>query len=427
MNKSDLFYDSPDSTTFQIKTISNSYSTKNETMLQLKCLDELGKAKSGLINGEKPINIFTSLIQGEYMARVNSMSNILGSCLLLKSSIWGIYGNSSLSNLAIQLQLNYYNKNISKNNQHCGICKLAKQHAMYGNYRYSLALLNNAMSKSKNSGQYEKWQKCKLEIMFQRAIFRQEWFNAKFINASLVAMENDDCECKGDIYMRRAKFLRECHQEKEAYDNLYKLTNKSDGSSPNNLRSFSNLLSIGEIFIESTTNISAVPNLLACLTLSEHYHFHSLYIHSSARVAQVLLHFNMYHKSLQIMDSILPEVLAHENLWLQSLCLLIEAKCLMSEISNNIFNEDNNEVILDSKKKIKLFDILSLLERALNGFKKLESLSEIQEVLYLQAMIFNELGFKQERDQRAKEFYNIQQTILNHRYINSTQAQMDTF
>jgi len=36
-------------------------------------------------------------------------------------------GNNILSNLAIQLQLNYYNKGISQNDQHLGICKLAQQ------------------------------------------------------------------------------------------------------------------------------------------------------------------------------------------------------------------------------------------------------------------------------------------------------------
>jgi len=75
---------------------------------------------------------------------------------------------------------------------------------------------------------------------------------------------------------------------------------------------------------------------LECLTLSESYHFNNLYIYSAARIAQVLLDINMYEKSLKIMETILPEVLTQEDLWLQSLCLLIEAKCLMTKLSDSL-------------------------------------------------------------------------------------------
>jgi len=44
----------------------------------------------------------------------------------------------------------------------------------------------------------------------------------------------------------------------------------------------------------------------------------------------------MYNKALDIMDSILPSVLTNENLILQSLCLLIEAKCLMAKLSDGL-------------------------------------------------------------------------------------------
>jgi len=70
--------------------------------------------------------------------------------------------------------------------------------------------------------------------------------------------------------------------------------------------------------------------------LSESYHYHNLYIYTAARIAQLLLNINMYDKSLEIMDSILPAVLTNEDLWLQSLCLLIEVKCLMSRLSESI-------------------------------------------------------------------------------------------
>ena len=83
--------------------------------------------------------------------------------------------------------------------------------------------------------------------------------------------------------------------------------------------------------------------------MSESYHFHNLYIYTAARIAQLLLDINMYDKSLEIMDSILPAVLTNEDLWIQSLCLLIEVKCLMARLSENfsiLGVEDESKFIL---------------------------------------------------------------------------------
>jgi len=53
------------------------------------------------------------------------------------------------------------------------------------------------------------------------------------------------------------------------------------------------------------------------------------------------------------------------------------------------------------------------------GFKKLESYDEIKEIVYLQALIFNEIGMIPERDQKSKEFHNIEKIIINNRNKNS--------
>jgi len=331
--------------------------------------------------------------------------------------MWNIYGNNILSNLAIQLQLNYYNKGISQNDQHLGICKLAKQHAIHGNYRYAFSILNDVIKKSKNSTHCEKWYKNKMIIMFQKALFKREFLNARIIHSILMALDNENAESEIDSCARKGRFLNTCHQEQQAYNFINKVVDKKYIYTTS-IKKFNSILFVSEIFMNSSSNISALTNLLECLSLSERYHFQNLYIYSSARIAQVLLNINMYNKALEIMDSILPQVLTHEDLWLQSLCLLIEAKCLMAKLSDGLFIGDSDNDKKDHKKQ-QLFDILSVLEKALGGFKKLESYDEIKEIVYLQALIFNEVGLVQERDQKAKEFHNIEKIILNNRNKNS--------
>jgi len=397
--------------------IRNSYEIENQNLLQLKCLDELGKIKSGINKGIQPGTIFKSLMQGEYMTKTNSLENMLSSCLLLKSSMWNIYGNNILSNLAIQLQLNYYNKGISQNDQHLGICKLAQQHAIHGNYRYAFSILNDAIKKSKNSTHCEKWYKSKMIIMFQKVLFKRELLNARIIHSILMALDNENSDSEVDSCIRKGRFLNACHQEQCAYHFINKVAGKTFKHT-SNIKRFNSVLYKSEIFLNSSSNISAMANLLICLSLSERYHCHNLYMYSSARIAQILIEFNMYNKALDIMDSILPEVLTHEDLWLQSLCLLIEAKCLMSKLLNGLYIGDA-DVEKKDRKKAQLFDILSVLEKALGGFKKLESYDEIKEIVYLQALIFNEIDMIPERDQKAKEFHNIEKIIINNRNKNS--------
>jgi len=43
----------------------------------------------------------------------------------------------------------------------------------------------------------------------------------------------------------------------------------------------------------------------------------------------------------------------------------------------------------------------------------------MKEIVYLQSLIFNELGHIQERDQKAKEFHNLERLMLSNRNKNS--------
>lgn len=395
------------------KRIMNSYEITNPNMMLIKCLDELGKIRYGINMGIKPTYIFKSLIQGEYMIKSNLSQNLFGSCLLLKSSIWSIYGNNILSNLAVQIQLNYYDDDISQESKHLGICKLAKQHAIHGNYYYAFSLLNNSLRKSKNAHHCENWLRSKMAIQFHRSLFQRQLLNSRIIHSFLMAMDSENFESDVEAYIRKGLFLIKCHCEKSAYDSICNILEKKYKYT-SSLKRFNSLLYISEIFMNCSSNVSALYNLLECLSLSESYHFHNLYIYTAARIAQLLLDINMYDKSLEIMDSILPAVLTNEDLWIQSLCLLIEVKCLMARLSENfsiLGVEDEN------KKKSELLDMLSVLERSYNGFKRMEGYVYIQEVAYLQSLIYNELGNIQERDKKAKEFHQMEKLILSNRRI----------
>ncbi|ORX44493.1 hypothetical protein BCR36DRAFT_359592 [Piromyces finnis] len=400
------------------KRIMNSYEITNNSLLQLKCIDELRKIKYGINEGISPTTIFKSFLQSEYMSKSNSLNNMFSSCLHLKSSMWSVYGNNILANLAIQLQLNYYNDEIHQKDRHLGISKLVNQHFINGNYRFAYSLLNNAIKHSKNSNQCEKWYKSKMEFQFRRSIYKREFLNARIIHSILIALDNNENnEDEIDSFIRKGFFLYNSQQKHMAYDCISNIIDKHYKYF-NNIKKFNCLLYIAEILMNSSSNVSALYNLLACLSLSESFHFHNLYIYSAARIAQVLLDINMYNKALEIMDFILPCTLTNENLWLQSLCLLIAAKCLMTKLSFGLSMSNIDDEKKEKKKK-KLSDIVLLLEKSLQGFKKLESYEEMKEIVYLQSLIFNELDLIQERDQKAKEFHKLEKLILSNRNKNT--------
>ncbi|KAL1915514.1 uncharacterized protein VTP21DRAFT_6638 [Calcarisporiella thermophila] len=371
--------------------------TKELNLLYLQSLSELTKAKQALQTGASPSEIFESLLRSTSINTRYSLEGIIGTSQLLAASVWDLYGSSVLSTLYTQLQLAYHPNETVPEDIAIGHCKLAYQQAMFGNYDQALSILHNASKEVAVKGfQVLPWVQCMGQILHQRALYTEELSNARAVSSTLAAACQDDELLRMDVAFRKALYLAKKGQLNESLDMIWALVKECfRHNSTTSLMSVTYLLKLAEIHMESDVPISALPLILGGLTLSERFHIHASFWLANARLAELLLQFNLPRQALETIEGIMPRVLAHGSLHLQSTVHFVHAKCILACIAEESQSEH---------AATRFSSVLPPLEYALAGFRRLNALEEMLSVLYYQARVFDHLGFSTERNQAAKQY-----------------------
>ncbi|CAG8518400.1 4483_t:CDS:10 [Ambispora gerdemannii] len=383
---------------------------KESNSFCLQSLGELGKAQRILQQGESPTLVYESLLRSSALnmkaikGSKNSSKSMYGQEKLLNASVYETYGFSTLSTLYTSQVINNPKGNLE--DTVIAYCQLADRHISHGNYDEAIKLLSESKEKFleiRTSASL--WAACMGKVLHQRSTERGEWANIEVNEAQFGAICQDDEVLYSDFKYHCALALSKLNREDEAVDILYGLIDDSSRShSPNQMLVTIYALKLAEIRMKSDDPTSALPFVLSSLCLSERFNYQSSYLLANIRLAQILLHFNLARRSKSIIEKILPMVLAEHSLYLQSVAQFAYAQSLIACLTED--KKANRE------PSIAYQDMLAPLDRALIGFRKLESISEILHILQLQAYIYNLLDWTDYRNKTAKEYRHLLTTQL---------------
>ncbi|CAG8525611.1 6532_t:CDS:2 [Acaulospora colombiana] len=128
------------------------------------------------------------------------------------------------------------------------------------------------------------------------------------------------------------------------------------------------------------------------------YH-RALYLEKIDRSDEILIHFDLANRAKAMIENIMPVILAEHSLYMQSIAHFIYAQCMIARITLDIKAQQ--------KQSISWGDVLVPLKIAQKGFTRLESVSQLLNVIQLKSYIYNATGDIAKRDFEAREFRNL--------------------
>ncbi|CAG8520674.1 11146_t:CDS:10 [Acaulospora morrowiae] len=372
---------------------------KQSDFVYLQSLGELGKAQHQTQQGASPTDVFESLLRSSVLNMNCRFKTMRFQGLLLSASVWQIYGSAALPALHSSEVMD--SPEPSPEDLVTAYCQIADLHVLQGNYSNALKLL--ADSKEKFIGIRRaalQWVVCLEKILYQRCFERDEFSNVDALEMQLRGSCQDEELMHADFDFHRALYLEKIGRSDEATDVFHDLIHKfSRLGSQNQMLVANYLLKIAEILIDAENPTSALPYVLSSLCISERFHYQSSYFMAIIRLAQILIHFDLVNRAKVMIENIMPVILAEHSLYMQSIAHFIYAQCMIACITQ--------DVKAHQKQSIPWENVLTQLEIAQRGFTKLESVSQLLNVVQLKSYIYNAMGNIVQRDFEAKEFRSL--------------------
>ncbi|KAG0008935.1 Anaphase-promoting complex subunit 5 [Entomortierella chlamydospora] len=377
--------------------------------------------EQALIQGESMPKALGALVKASSINLRHSLDGAGGIVQLFQSKIWGAYGYSSLSSLYSQLQLQYRPSETDMNDAASGYSKTASDLALAGRFEEALRVINLAKTKFPlKTMKATPWIQTLVQILHRRAVSTNQLRDAEIwtqqlgtalVNTSIMASVSDSGDSKSDdggrVFSRESQ-LDDTSREVQLEIILQKaILSVLVGQGLSGAHQLSEglaivqqnqwpgmhkftvmyLLALAEIYMDSDSAISAMPLLLTAMTLSEHNLQRPLSLLVKLRLSEVLLYLDSVKQANDLVEGLMSMVLSQGDVYVQSLAYFQRAKCLLARV-------DKAEPLqtADDTRRNQLKYVIEHLERALEGFQRIESLKDIAQVLYFRVRVFHMLG-----------------------------------
>ncbi|KAG0006323.1 hypothetical protein BGZ79_003788 [Entomortierella chlamydospora] len=368
--------------------------------------------EQALIQGESMPKALGALVKASSINLRHSLDGAGGIVQLFQSKIWGAYG---------MLQLQYRPSETDMNDAASGYSKTASDLALAGRFEEALRVINLAKTKFPlKTMKATPWIQTLVQILHRRAVSTNQLRDAEIwtqqlgtalVNTSIMASVSDSGDSKSDdggrVFSRESQ-LDDTSREVQLEIILQKaILSVLVGQGLSGAHQLSEglaivqqnqwpgmhkftvmyLLALAEIYMDSDSAISAMPLLLTAMTLSEHNLQRPLSLLVKLRLSEVLLYLDSVKQANDLVEGLMSMVLSQGDVYVQSLAYFQRAKCLLARV-------DKAEPLqtADDTRRNQLKYVIEHLERALEGFQRIESLKDIAQVLYFRVRVFHMLG-----------------------------------
>ncbi|XP_022084224.1 anaphase-promoting complex subunit 5-like [Acanthaster planci] len=370
-------------------------------------------AQHKALSSTDPSNVFEYLAKSDMLNCKHNQPQLVQTSLAQQSALWQMYGYRTMSSLCDQLLLHSGHQDLpGGTSNNClittesevlclAICNQARQHGDQGMYTASGDLLRLAKERFPTPSKHAKiWMECEQELSFDRAILQGKWQQAEQAVLNLASINETSA-----LY-RKVILLKKRGETTAAF----KAANHIIDNCKDNQQGFTTellvraLLELSELHAVSSNHTSAIPHLLESLALCQTHHLSSLYTKAMARLAQTQLMLKMPRHALSLVERIMPQVLANGSLYDQCCVKFLYAKCQVACSSRQ----------KDENRKAVLLSVVQLLQETADGFHKTEAEYRVKDVIYLQAHLYDKLGYTSERNKCSLNFRQ-----LDHQYPTS--------
>ncbi|KAF8936277.1 anaphase promoting complex subunit 5 [Dissophora ornata] len=394
--------------------------TDGQAFQYLRALSELAVAKQ--MQGESMHMALEALVKASSINLRHSLDGVGGAIQLFQSRIWGAYGFPSLSSLYSQLQLKYRPSESDMNDSASSYSKSASDLAVDGRFEESLRVIELARTKFPlKTMKATPWVQTLVQILQRRAMATNQLRDAEIwtqhlgvtlINTSIFGdgssgmssrenqLDDTSRDIQLEILLQKALLSVLAGQRLPGAQQLSEgLAIVKQNQWPGTHKfTVMYLLALAEIYLDSGSPISAIPLLFTATTLSENNMQRPLLLLVKLRLSEALLCLDSVQQAGDLVDNIMTMVLNQGDVFVQSLAYFQRAKCLLAWVNKmeplsaaqEHVTEPSHTPITVRQYHIKR--VMEHLERAFEGFKRIESLKDMAQVLYFQVRVCRELA-----------------------------------
>ncbi|XP_037113728.1 anaphase-promoting complex subunit 5 isoform X1 [Syngnathus acus] len=363
--------------------------------------------QQGTTQGKTAHKLMDALKDTDILHWKHSLSELIEISLAQTTSIWRMYGKSTMALQQAQLLLHMsslepVNYGVQQNNTEAfavALCHLAELHAEQGLYAAVSDILQHLKDQFPAHTQHAKlWMLCDLKIQFERHMTEGKYNLAEQLVTSISALN------KTEGLYRKVQVLKVLNRTTEAYSILQRLQVHCEKTKCTEMI-IRVMLCTAELHWESSGFSTALPLLFQALALARQHHLQSLASETLLHLTFTQLMLGVPEQALLVLHEAIETVLAHGALVDKGRALLLAARCHMAVAG---FRPNRQGQAADLHVAVSAVDMLN---EAAVYFSKLNCKGQLREVHYLQAQLYHSLGQTLQRNKSAMLFRLLDQEL----------------
>ncbi|XP_041856158.1 anaphase-promoting complex subunit 5 isoform X2 [Melanotaenia boesemani] len=355
--------------------------------------------QQGATQGKTAHKLMDALKDTDILHWKHSLSELIEISLAQTTSIWRMYGKSTMALQQAQLLLNMsslesVNFGVQQNNTEAFavvLCHLAELHAEQGLYNAVTEIFQHLKEQFPSHTQHAKlWMLCDLKIQFERHMNEGKFHLAELLVTAISALN------KTEGLYRKALVLKALNRSTEAYSILQRLQVQCEKTKTTEII-IRVMLSTAELHWESSGFATALPILLQALALARQHHLQSLASEAILHLAFTQLMLGVPEQALSVLHEAMEPVLAHGAVIDKGRALLLAARCQMAVAGFRPNIQGQPDLHLAALA-------VDTLNEATAYFIKLNCKERLRDVHYLQAQLHRSLGHTSQSNKSAMLF-----------------------
>uniref|UniRef100_A0A8C9R1V3 Anaphase-promoting complex subunit 5 n=1 Tax=Scleropages formosus TaxID=113540 RepID=A0A8C9R1V3_SCLFO len=355
--------------------------------------------QQGATGGKAANMLMDALKDTDILHWKHSLSELIDISLAQTTSIWRMYGKSTMALQCAQVLLNMNSLEqvdfgVQQNNTEAFavvLCHLAELHAEQGLFGASSEILKHLKERFPPHTQHAKlWMLCDLKIQFERAMNDGKYHLAEPHVAAIAALDQME-----GLY-RKGLVMKAQNQTTDAYRVLQRLQLLCEKTKCTEMI-IRVMLTTAELHWESSGFSTALPLLLQALVLARQHHLQALASETILHLAFSQLMLGVPEQALNILHEAMEPILAHGALLDKGRALLLVAKCQMA--SSFLISPPRLEQAVQT------------LDEAAAYFSRMGCKDRLRDTHYLQARLHHALGHTAQRNECALLFRMVDQEL----------------
>ncbi|XP_072988886.1 anaphase-promoting complex subunit 5 [Typha latifolia] len=323
-----------------------------------------------------------------------SVLQLTGASYLLRATAWEHYGSAPLVRMNALVYVTCFADAASSSELSLAYAKLIQQLAVFKGYSEAFIALKLAEEKFQSVSR-SCIQLLRLQLLHERALHRGHLQIAGQVCDEFGALASSvsgvDMDLKTEASLRHARTLLASNQFSEAaavanslFCTCYKYNMQIENATV--------LLLLAEIHKKSGNAVLGLPYALASLSFCKSFNLDLLEASATLTLAELWLSLGSNHakRASSLVHRSLPMILGHGGLELRARANIVVAKCYLSDPNFSI--SEDPYVVLDP------------LSQAAEELQILEYHEMAAEAFYLMALVYNNLGMFEEREEAAASF-----------------------